>query len=308
MRGGSLLLALLLFPPCFTSAASAGGRNAEEAGLWAGRIPFIAWQKDGLIRVAACNTENAALSVKASVGAYDTVERPFGGVPFYLEPGTVTVAVLPVLRRPTPRGDLQESGTAFLDVESDGVWKRAGFLSVQNMSQKPWSATMDQYVAPAGNTVVLQYREEPAGALRLVFIAKSLAVDARVFGGAPTQDSPAPSTPEMLAGLGLPEGAVAEYARLLEDHFGLIIPAGGGITFKVAYKTGAVDGCRVINVPLERHIAAPPGGAGGGRGPTFMLYDPSVLRRENLPKQPVILESEEGAPKQGPAGKPAPLQ
>ena len=273
----------------------AGGRTGNPPNPLAQSITFNAWCRDGVIEVAVCNLGGAAQKLKVAVGAYDTTEHLFASQSFVADPGTISPVRFPVMKRATPRGDMQQSDSAFVFVESGGENLEVGCMPVQRVYPRKWEVSADNYVVRAGQKVMLTYKEKPGDAMRMVFIAKAASPACTVDPIQKSAGNTQAMTIENLNGLGLVPEAVRTYADLLKDNYGWIIQKGAGGRINFSCTAGAVDGCKAATVPIERHVVEPAGGTAGGMGPTVLVYDPKTITLKPVLHLHTTQESEEGS-------------
>ncbi len=281
----------LLLIPAVAASCHAAGRTPNPPNPLAQSFAFNAWCRDGVIQIAVCNLGDAPQQVKAAVGCYDTTKHLFGSQSFAAEPKTINVVEFPVMNRPSPRGDIQQSDSAFVFADPDGANVEVGCLPVQRVYPRPWDASMDDYVVEAGRKATMTYKEKASDALRMVFVAKTAPPDCSIEPVQKNGGNVQALTTESLKELGLPPEVVRTYSDLLRDHLGFMIQKGSSGKTRLSCATGAVNGCKAVTVPIERHVVDPAGGTAGGMGPTILVYDPKTITLKPALHLPTTEES-----------------
>ena len=190
-----------------------------------------------------------------------------------------------LLKQKTSRGDLKASDYAFVFSEDPGTRGIIAYKTIQNIYARYANASLDNFLVASGQKARFSYTMESDEALRLIFISKALKINGNEpISGEPATGTLCAATIEDIKGLSLPISYENQIIDRLEGDYCFIIKRGQGGTGAVVYNIGEISTCSLVTIPVYRYIFEPGGGLsqGGGRGLTFLVYNPNVIEVKTL--------------------------
>ncbi|MBW1691953.1 MAG: hypothetical protein DRG87_06740 [Deltaproteobacteria bacterium] len=280
----TILTFCLIFLFC-SNEVLAGGRSKPAKHVLSDSILFTSWYRNGVVNVAVCNVSDNTHSLKIATGTYDVERHIYASQVVEMSPRSIKLTYFPLLKQKTSRGDLKASDYIFVFNEDPGTHGIIGFKTIQNIYAQYANASLDNFLVASREKVRFSYTMEPDQALRLIFISKLLKINGNeLIPGEPAKRTLCAATIEDIRELSLPISYEKQLINKLEGNYCFIIKSGWGGTAAVIYNIDEISTCSLVAIPVYRYIFEPGGGLsqGGGRGLTFLAYNPHVIEIKTL--------------------------